>query len=82
MVRDGWRSKQDAYVVLSGSGPEMMSILFAMLAIVLLAGVVVLYVAFPHRGEDVPRVPWVGDAMRRGVNQLPTLDNQRARQDH
>ncbi len=58
----------------------MISILFAMLVIMLLAGVVVLYVAFPHRGEDVPRTPWLGAAMKRGVNALPTLDNQRTRQ--
>ena len=60
----------------------MIWIVVAMLAIMLLAGMVVLYVAFPHRGEVVPRAPWVGDAMRKGVNQLPTLDNQRQRQDH
>ena len=48
--------------------------------IIVLAGVVVLYVAFPHRGEEVPNAPWVGDAMRKGVDRLPTLDNQRAKQ--
>ena len=53
----------------------MIVILFAMLVIVLLACLVVVYVAYPHRGEDVPRLPWVGDAMRRGVARLPTLDN-------
>ncbi len=55
----------------------MVSIVLAMLVIMVLAGIVVLYVAFPHRGEDVPNVPWVGDAMRKGVEKLPTLDNQR-----
>ena len=54
----------------------MISILLAMIGIVLLAGLIVLYVAYPHRGEDVPNAPWVGDAMRKGVNLLPTLDNQ------
>ncbi len=54
----------------------MTSILFAMIAILLIAGLVVVYVAYPHRGEDVPNAPWVGDAMRKGVNLLPTLDNQ------
>ncbi|HET7357526.1 MAG TPA: hypothetical protein VFJ09_12700 [Nocardioidaceae bacterium] len=53
-----------------------------MLAIMLIAGVIVLYVAFPHRGEDMPHTPWVGDAMRRGVQMLPTLDNQREHQHH
>ncbi|MGH8967741.1 MAG: hypothetical protein ACRDXB_20795 [Actinomycetes bacterium] len=52
-----------------------------MLAILVLAGVVVLYVAFPHRGEDMPHTPWFGDAMRRGVNKLPTLHNRRAHDD-
>lgn len=58
----------------------MISIVLAMFVIMVLAGLVVLYVAFPHRGEDVPHTPWVGDAMRKGVEMLPTLDNQRARE--
>lgn len=59
----------------------MVAILLTMLLIVLVAGLVVVYVAFPHRGEDVPRTPWVGEAMRKGVEKLPTLDNQRQRDD-
>ena len=55
----------------------MLSILIAMLVILALAGAVMLYVAYPHRGEDVPHTPWIGEAMRRGVQALPTLDNQR-----
>lgn len=55
----------------------MTSIVLSMLVILVLAGLVVLYVAFPHRGEDVPHTPWVGDALRKGVDRLPTLDNQR-----
>lgn len=54
----------------------MVAILFAMLGIVVLAGLVVLYVAYPHRGQDVPNAPWLGEAMRKGVNRLPTVDNQ------
>ena len=54
----------------------MVSILLAMLGIVLLACLIVVYVAYPHRGEDVPTAPWVGIAMRKGVSMLPTLDNQ------
>ena len=54
----------------------MISVLLAMFAILFLAGLVVVYVAYPHRGEDVPNAPWVGDALRRGVDRLPTLDNQ------
>jgi hypothetical protein len=48
-----------------------------MLVILALAGLVVLYVAYPHRGEEVPNAPWVGDALRKGVDALPTLHNQR-----
>jgi hypothetical protein len=54
----------------------LISILLAMTGIVAIAVLVVLYVAYPHRGEDVPTAPWVGDAMRRGVARLPTLDNR------
>lgn len=54
----------------------MIPVLVALLVIVVLAGTVVVYVAYPHRGEDVPNAPWVGDALRRGVAKLPTLDNQ------
>jgi hypothetical protein len=53
----------------------MWTLVVAMLVILVLAGAVVLYVAFPHRGEDVPHLPWVGRAMRKGVDSAPTLDN-------
>jgi hypothetical protein len=53
----------------------MWTLVVAMLVILVLAGAVVLYVAFPHRGEDVPHLPWVGRAMRKGVASAPTLDN-------
>jgi hypothetical protein len=58
----------------------VVAILFAMIGIVVLAGLVVLYVAYPHRGESVPNAPWLGEAMRKGVNRLPTVDNQRENQ--
>jgi hypothetical protein len=58
----------------------LLSIVVAMLVILVLAGTIVLYVAFPHRGEEMPHTPWVGDAMRKGVEMLPTLDNQRERE--
>lgn len=62
---------------LGNRGNTVISIVLAMLIIMIVAGVIVLYVAFPHRGEDVPHTPWVGDALRKGVDRLPTLDNQR-----
>ena len=52
----------------------MTQIVVAMVVIVLLAGVVVVYVAFPHRGEDLPGVPWLGRLMRKGAQSLPTVD--------
>jgi hypothetical protein len=53
----------------------MWFLVVAMLVILVVAGVVVLYVAFPHRGEDVPHVAWVGRLLRKGVDRAPTLDN-------
>jgi hypothetical protein len=56
-------------------------ILLAMLGIVLLAVLVVVYVAYPHRGHDVPRAAWLGKTLRKGAERLPTLDNQARRHD-
>ena len=53
----------------------MLFIIVSMLVIVAIAGLVVTFVAFPHRGEDVPGASWLGDSMRKGVDVLPTLDN-------
>jgi hypothetical protein len=53
----------------------MWTLVVAMLVILVLAALVVLYVAFPHRGEDVPAAPWLGEALRKGVESAPTLDN-------
>jgi hypothetical protein len=63
-----------------GTMVGMLPILLAMLVILVLAAVVVVYVAFPHRGEEVPNAPWVGEALRKGVDALPTLHNQRERE--
>lgn len=54
----------------------MLAVFLTMFAIVALAGFVVLYVAFPHRGHDVPRAGWLGDAMRQGVDRMPTLETE------
>ena len=53
----------------------MWFLVVAMLVILVLAGLVVLYVAFPHRGEDVPYFAWLGRLLRKGVDTAPTLDN-------
>jgi hypothetical protein len=52
----------------------MTQIVVSMVVIVLVAGVVAAYVAFPHRGEDLPGVPWLGHLMRRGARSLPTVE--------
>ena len=54
----------------------MLSILIAMLAILLLCGLVVTYVAYPHRGEDVPGAPWLGDAMNRATDAFPFMEER------
>lgn len=54
----------------------MFLLLFAMLVILVVAGAVVVYVAFPHRDQEVPGAPWLGDAMKRGVDAMPTLEDE------
>ena len=54
-------------------------LLVGRIAALALAGLVVAYVAYPHRGEEMPHAPWLGDAMKKGVDALPTLANERAR---
>ncbi len=53
----------------------MLPIVISMVVIVALAGLIVTFVAFPHRGEQVPGASWLGDTMNRAVDVLPTLDN-------
>lgn len=53
----------------------MFYIVISMVVIVALAALVVMFVAFPHRGEEVPGATWLGDSMNRAVDVLPTLDN-------
>ena len=57
----------------------MLAIILMMTFGVLLAGAVAAYVAYPHRGEELPVVPQLGDAMRRGVDSLPTLEDAESR---
>ena len=55
----------------------MLLIILTMLAILVVAGLVTLSVAFPHRGEDVPGAPWLGEAMNRAADAVPVLDEER-----
>jgi hypothetical protein len=49
--------------------------LILMFVILVAAAIVVVYVAYPHRGEEVPGAPWLGEAMKRGVDALPILES-------
>ncbi|WGX98681.1 hypothetical protein [Nocardioides sp. L-11A] len=52
--------------------------LFVGLAVLLSLAVsagVALYVAYPHRGEKMPVVPWLGDAMGRAIDAAPVLED-------
>ncbi len=52
----------------------MGAIVVVLLLALVLAAVVMVYAAYPYRGEQTPVTPRLGDAMRRGVSSLPTLD--------
>ena len=52
----------------------MLLISIAMFVILALAGLVLVYAAFPHRGETVPGAPWLGDAMERATDAAPVLE--------
>jgi hypothetical protein len=43
----------------------MLLISFALLAILVVAGLVTAFVAYPHRGHDIPHASWLSDAMTR-----------------
>lgn len=50
--------------------------LLLMFAVLVLAGLVALYVAFPHRGEEMPYAPGLGEAMKQARSHLQTLDEE------
>ena len=56
-------------------------IVVVLLLALLLAAAVMIYVAYPYRGEETPVHPAVGEVMRRGVRSLPTLDTLEARRE-
>jgi hypothetical protein len=53
-------------------GPIVVVLLLA----IVLAAAVMVYAAYPYRGEQTPVTPRLGRAMRRGVKALPTLDHR------
>jgi hypothetical protein len=52
----------------------MGAIVVVLLLALVLAAAVIVYAAYPYRGEQTPVSPRLGDAMRRGVRSLPTVD--------
>jgi hypothetical protein len=60
----------------------VLMIVFAMLLVLVTAGAVVAYVAYPHRGQEIPGAPWLGDAMGKARRALPDLDEDEQHQLH
>lgn len=54
----------------------MVAIVVVMVLILFLAGLVVAYVAYPHRGERMPATPWLGDAMAKAADAAPLLEEE------
>ena len=57
----------------------MLAIILMMTLGVLVACAVAVYVAYPHRGEEMPVVPVLGDAMRSAADAIPRLDADEVR---
>ena len=54
----------------------MLFVVLAVLVSLVAAGLVVVYVAYPHRGEKVPYAPWLGEAMERATERAPVLEEE------
>ncbi|GAB7004474.1 hypothetical protein JCM18899A_19470 [Nocardioides sp. AN3] len=52
----------------------MLLIVISMLVILVLAALVLVYAAFPHRGETVPGAPWLGDALEKAADAAPLIE--------
>jgi hypothetical protein len=54
----------------------VLPVVIAMLVILVLSGVVLTFVAFPNRGEELPAAPWLGEVMARAADAAPVLDEE------
>ena len=54
----------------------MGSIVVVLVLALVLASAVIVYAAYPYRGQETPLTPRVGEALRRGVDALPTLSQE------
>jgi hypothetical protein len=55
---------------------HVVAVVVVMVLILLVAGLVVVYVAYPHRGQEMPATPWLGDALAKAVDAAPVLDDE------
>ncbi|WP_344008172.1 hypothetical protein [Nocardioides lentus] len=58
----------------------MLFIVTAMFLILVLATAVVVFVAYPYRGSEVPGAPWFGEAVERWSQRLRPLDEDEQRE--
>ena len=54
----------------------MLFVVISMLVVLVIAGLVVVYVAYPHRGEELPAAPWLGEAMSRAADAAPLVEEE------
>lgn len=54
----------------------MLIIIALMVPILAVAGLVLTYVAFPHRGEPVPKAPKLGSFMVKTAQSAPVLEER------
>jgi hypothetical protein len=51
-------------------------IIVIMGVILALCGAIAVFVAFPHRGEELPGAPWLGDVMSRAADAVPIVEEE------
>jgi hypothetical protein len=54
----------------------VLAVVIVMVVILLVAGLVAAYVAYPHRGEEMPAAPWLGDVMAKAADAAPLLEDE------
>jgi len=63
-------------VTYSEESTAVLFIVLAMLTCLVVSGLVVAYVAYPHRGETMPAVPWLGEAMGKAADAAPVIGEE------
>jgi hypothetical protein len=53
----------------------VLPVLIVMLVILVIAGLVLAFVAYPGRGEELPAAPWLGEAMAKAAEAAPVLED-------